>query len=182
MWSAFKKSSNENMQVEDVIAKQKDYSVLNYLSMIESDGPSEAILTAINKTRGEDNYKNLFLPVNEADFIEEDAEDEDDDSSDYDYEDPMSISANICMQSNPIALRNRVVPREVPVEGHSDPPSSPGYSDLFEIQVPSQEMLLEFGWVTEKVSSTERNPDFLQRVHQVLENMMLVECSRLERR
>ncbi|KAG0247168.1 hypothetical protein BG011_001914, partial [Mortierella polycephala] len=139
------------------------------------------ILTAIKKARRENDYKDLFLPVNEADFIEEDAEDEEDDSSDYDYEDLMSSSANICMQSNPIALRNRVVPREVPVEGHSDPPSSPSYSDLFEIQVPSQEMLLEFGRVAEKVSSADRNPDFLQRVHQVLENMeTLVGCSRLE--
>src|SRR5690554_3327221 len=60
---------------EDIITKHKDYSVLEYLSMNESDGPSEVILAIINKTRREDGYKDLFLPVNEADFIEEDAED-----------------------------------------------------------------------------------------------------------
>ncbi|KAF9176791.1 hypothetical protein BGZ50_009658 [Haplosporangium sp. Z 11] len=53
---------------EDVITKQ-NYFVLIYLSMIESDGPSEAILTAIKKAQREDDYKNLFLTVNEADSI-----------------------------------------------------------------------------------------------------------------
>ncbi|KAG0247525.1 hypothetical protein BG011_001362, partial [Mortierella polycephala] len=65
--------------------------------MVESDGPSEAILTAINKTRREDDYKDLFRSVIGADFIEDDKEDEEEDtegeegdSPDYDYEDLMS--------------------------------------------------------------------------------------------
>ncbi|KAG0262393.1 hypothetical protein BG011_010190 [Mortierella polycephala] len=110
-------------------------------SMVESDRPSEATLTAINKRRGEDNYKDLFLPVNEADFIDENTVDEEDDRSAYGYKDPLSSDANICTQNNSNALRNRVVQREVPVEWFSDPSSSPSYSDPFEIQVPSREGL-----------------------------------------
>ncbi|KAF9178700.1 hypothetical protein BGZ50_007534, partial [Haplosporangium sp. Z 11] len=72
---------------EDAIV---NYSVLNYLRMTESDGPSEAILTAIIRMRSEDDCKDPFLPVNETDFIDGDAENEENNSSNYDYEDSMS--------------------------------------------------------------------------------------------
>ncbi|KAG0343501.1 hypothetical protein BGZ54_006156, partial [Gamsiella multidivaricata] len=114
---------------EEDIALQKDFSVLNYLSMIHSEGPTQAIHELVLQIMGRKEYKGMFLSLKENDFVDEDSADndvlDDDDDSDPDYEDTKPVADDQEMQVVKTVLRGRTVDKMVPIEDFSSPPSSP---------------------------------------------------------
>ncbi|KAG0364828.1 hypothetical protein BGZ54_007116 [Gamsiella multidivaricata] len=110
---------------------QKDFSVLNYLSIISSEGPSPAIVEVTHEITGHEQYKEAFQQLKENGFVDEDNSEDpdndtwgDDDESDLDYEDPKPVVSDQEMQVVEAALRSRIVEKDVLFEGFSSPPSS----------------------------------------------------------
>ncbi|KAG0363858.1 hypothetical protein BGZ54_007993 [Gamsiella multidivaricata] len=104
-------------------ASQKDFSVLNYFSMIHSEGPSQSILELVFQIMGREEYKGAFLSLKDNDFADEDSFDDDmlddDDDSDADYEDTEPVTDGQEMQVVKTVLRGRTVDKMVPIEGFS---------------------------------------------------------------
>lgn len=99
---------------KDVIAKQKDVGVLNYLFMNYCEGPSETTIEAIRKVMNSDKHRHRFIQHTENDIGYEGDDcnnNEDDNVSDQDYE--PSESAQSSDQSPPHNQENK------------SPPSSP---------------------------------------------------------
>ncbi|KAG0344367.1 hypothetical protein BGZ54_005877, partial [Gamsiella multidivaricata] len=98
---------------EEDIARQKDFSVLNYLSMIHSEGPTKAIHELALQVMGREEYKGTFLSLKENDFADEDSFNndmlDDDDDSDPDYEDTKPATDDQEMQVVKTVLRGRTM-------------------------------------------------------------------------
>ncbi|KAG0240836.1 hypothetical protein BG011_003601, partial [Mortierella polycephala] len=65
--------------IADVISKQNDFAVLNYINMCHSEGPSEAIHATAMRTIAKEKFKDVFRQLNEIEFIDEDELEELDD-------------------------------------------------------------------------------------------------------
>ncbi|KAG0364556.1 hypothetical protein BGZ54_007373, partial [Gamsiella multidivaricata] len=111
------------------ITRQKDFFVLDYLSMIHSEGLSQAIYELALQVMGREEYKGTFLSLKENDFADEDSSDndmfDDDDDSDPDYEDTKPATDDQKMQVVKAVLRDRTVDKVVSLEDFSSAPSSP---------------------------------------------------------
>ncbi|KAG0243116.1 hypothetical protein BG011_003199 [Mortierella polycephala] len=59
-------------EVADVISKQNNFAVLNYINMCHSEGSSEAIHATAMGTIAKEKYKDVFRQSNEIEFIDED--------------------------------------------------------------------------------------------------------------
>ncbi|KAG0369323.1 hypothetical protein BGZ54_010281 [Gamsiella multidivaricata] len=57
---------------EEAIADQKAFSILNYLRMINSEGPSQAIVEVAHEIVDREQYKGTFQQLKENDFVDED--------------------------------------------------------------------------------------------------------------
>ncbi|KAF9140377.1 hypothetical protein BG015_001695 [Linnemannia schmuckeri] len=160
---------------QDLIADQKDFTVLHYLYMIESEGPSQSISESINQVLQLEEFQHLFIPPQDRDSIDEELlddvkqeqveeqeqeqeqakeqEDDEDDPSDVDYEDPSF--GNEDHSVNTIDLRSRSVTRNID-EGFSPAPSS---SDRDEIMTHADVNLTRFRELGEAAMRGEAKED-----------------------
>ncbi|KAG0352354.1 hypothetical protein BGZ54_002821 [Gamsiella multidivaricata] len=66
---------------EETIADQKSFSVLNYLSMINREGPLPGIVEVAHEIMGREQYKGTFQQLKENGFVDDDnSEDSDNDT------------------------------------------------------------------------------------------------------
>ena len=82
-----KELADKYRYLEDTVTSQNDIGVLNYLDMIYSNGPDEAMLEAVRKTVGEDMYGYLFVQNAEDNIDGDDEDDEDDEETEDETED-----------------------------------------------------------------------------------------------
>ncbi|KAG0369626.1 hypothetical protein BGZ54_009358 [Gamsiella multidivaricata] len=98
---------------EEDITSQKGFSVLSCLSIIHSEGPSQASFEFVLKVMGREEYKGTLPSLKENDFADEDSFDNDmmdgDDNSDADYEDTELVTDGQEMQVVKPVLRGRTV-------------------------------------------------------------------------
>ncbi|KAG9322752.1 hypothetical protein KVV02_007012 [Mortierella alpina] len=120
----------------DLVAGQNDFTVLHYLDMIDSEGPSLSISESICEVLESEEYQDLFIAREDRGTVDEelldDAEEDEDEeqeleeardsSQDCDYEPPSSDNFNFA-QEDSIALRSREVER-LPDDGFASPHSS----------------------------------------------------------
>ncbi|KAF9179261.1 hypothetical protein BGZ50_007125 [Haplosporangium sp. Z 11] len=80
---------------KEVIACQKDFSVLNYLSIAHNEGSTRAIVELVHQIVNREEYEGIFMELNEDAFVDEDSFDDisSGEGSDSDYED-MRLVAN----------------------------------------------------------------------------------------
>ncbi|KAG0365143.1 hypothetical protein BGZ54_006829 [Gamsiella multidivaricata] len=118
---------------EETIADHKGFSVLNYLSMISSEGPSPAIVEVAHEIMGREEYKGAFQQLKENGFVD------DDNSEDSDNDTWARTTTNLTWITKTrsqllvveIALHNSTVEEEVPIEEFPSPPSSPYAEEVY---------------------------------------------------
>ncbi|KAF9935951.1 hypothetical protein BGZ67_002849 [Mortierella alpina] len=133
----------------DLVAGQNDFTILHYLDMIDSEGPSLSISESIREVLESEEYQDLFIAREDRGTIDEELlddaeedEDEDEDeeehqmeeardsSQDCDYEPPSSDNFNFD-QEDSIVPRSREVER-LPDDGFASPPSSPFREEILD--------------------------------------------------
>ncbi|KAF9177274.1 hypothetical protein BGZ51_008935 [Haplosporangium sp. Z 767] len=80
--------------ISDVIHKQNDFSVLNYLSMCNSEGPSESVLASAMEIINDEKYQGVFRSHQDDDFIDEEKV-EDEEDLDNNYEQPLTSNRRL---------------------------------------------------------------------------------------
>jgi len=132
--------------MNEVISKQKNVAILNYITMCNDDGPPKSILEAVKKITKDERFKDLFKPYEESDFVEEDEvekdEVEEEDDLDMDYEFPQRPSK----EKVAFVLRSRAV---ATLQEYSSPEASPPRKNLNDVKKPSRTSLMSRkGWAT----------------------------------
>ncbi|KAG0242165.1 hypothetical protein BG011_003366, partial [Mortierella polycephala] len=119
--------------LKDVISKQKNVSILNYISMCYVEGPSKSILESAMKTIKDERFRDAFKQYKENDFIEEDEVSEEDDL-DKDYQFPQRPNK----ENVAFVLRSRTV---TTLQEYSSPESSPRKKNLGDAKKVFQDLL-----------------------------------------
>ncbi|KAF8931248.1 hypothetical protein BGZ47_000178 [Haplosporangium gracile] len=73
--------------LEDIIASQNDIDVLNYIAMINSEGPDETTLEAVKETLSADEFKEMFYQDTEDEGEDDEETEGKEDDSDFELSD-----------------------------------------------------------------------------------------------